>query len=190
MQRLLLALLVGTALQLAACATSQSVSPPPTLSETDIAAQYRLGSGDQVRVTVFSQASLSGEYLVDGTGFIALPLIGQVKAGEATSRELEQLIAGALTRGGYLVNPSVAVQVSQYRPYYILGEVTQPGAYPYTSGLTVRMAVAAARGFTYRANIKRVYIQRAGQRDERLYELAPSLLILPGDTVRIPERLF
>lgn len=184
-----LCLVIWIGLLCAACSTEQ-LWRAPEISVADIALQYKLGAGDQVRVTVFNQANLSGDFAVDGSGSIAMPLLGPITAGGTTARELEQSIADALTRGGYLVNPSVVVQVTQYRPYFILGEVSSPGSYPYTSSLTVRNAVAAARGYTYRANTKRVYIQRAGEKIERLYELTPSTAVLPGDTVRIPERLF
>ncbi|MET0660061.1 MAG: polysaccharide biosynthesis/export family protein [Steroidobacteraceae bacterium] len=175
---------------LTACASTTPISPARQISRETIAVQYRLGSADQVRVTVFNQTNLSGDFTVDGSGFIAMPLIGPVSAGEKTARELETMIAASLSKGGYLVNPSVAVQVILFRPYYILGEVAQPGSYPYTVGLTVRNAVATARGFSYRANVKRVYIQGAGEAKEQLYELTPSTAVLPGDTIRIPERLF
>ena len=177
-------------LVLAACSSAPIAPDGPRLSPSDFAAQYRFGASDQIRITVFNQPNLSGEFTVDGTGFIALPLSGPVKAGDATARELEKAVADILTRGAFLVNPSVAVQVIQYRPYYILGEVAQPGSYPYTTSLTVRNAVAAARGFTYRANTRRVFIQRAGESNEKLYELTPSTMVMPGDTIRIPERLF
>jgi polysaccharide export outer membrane protein len=167
----------------------QPVSVAPDTSSPQ-AAEYRLGPGDQIRITVFNMPELSGEFIVDGGGFIALPLVGPVESGDKTAREVEQRIAAELTRGGYLVDPRVAVQVTQFRPYYILGEVGSSGAYPYTPGLTVRNAVAAAGGFTYRANTRRVYIQRAGDSYERLYELKPSTAVMPGDTIRIPERFF
>jgi polysaccharide export outer membrane protein len=173
-----------------ACSSAPVAPETPKLSPSDFASQYRLGASDQIRITVFNQPNLSGEFVVDGTGFIALPLSGPIKAGDKTVREIEKLVAETLNRGGFLVNPSVAVQVIQYRPYYILGEVAQPGAYPYTTGLTVRNAVAAARGFTYRANTRRVYIQSAGDSKEELYELTPGTMVWPGDTIRIPERLF
>jgi polysaccharide export outer membrane protein len=188
--RLFLAVVVPIVLMLGLTACGmQPVSAPPR-ALLDIAGQYRLGPSDQVRITVFNQPNLSGEFAVDGAGLIALPLLGPVEAGNATPRELEQAIADGLTRSGYLVNPSVAVQVSQFRPYYILGEVGAPGAYPYSAGLTVRNAVAAAQGFTYRANTRRVYIQRAGENIERLYDLTPAIAVMPGDTIRIPERFF
>jgi polysaccharide export outer membrane protein len=187
--KLVLLATIALAFSLSACYMIQPVSVAPDTS-SPIAAEYRLGPGDQVRITVFNMPDLSGEFIVDGSGFIALPLLGPVESGDRTSRELEQLLAAELTRGGYLVDPRVAVQVSQFRPYYILGEVGSSGAYPYTPGLTVRNAVAAAGGFTYRANTRRVYIQRAGQTYERLYELRPSTAVMPGDTIRIPERFF
>lgn len=181
---------VGLFALLCACASTAPVSPARQISRENIAAQYRLGSGDQVRVTVFNQVNLSGDFTVDGSGFIAIPLLGPVNAAEKTARDLEALVAAGLTKSGYLINPSVAVQVTQFRPYYILGEISQPGSYAYTVGLTVRNAVATARGYTYRANTRRVYIQAAGDTKEQLYDLTPSTAVLPGDTIRIPERLF
>jgi polysaccharide export outer membrane protein len=172
----------------AACG-SQPVRVGPQ-AVTDTGADYHLGSGDQVHVNVFNQANLSGDFAIDGGGFIALPLLGPLDAGGKTPRELEEFIAGELSRGGFLVDPKVAIQVTQFRPYYILGEVSSPGAYPYTTGLTVRNAVATAKGFTYRANSRRVFIQHAGETEEFLYELTPSTPVRPGDTVRIPERHF
>jgi polysaccharide export outer membrane protein len=179
---------IAIATGIGACA-SQPITPAPPPS-IDTAADYELGPGDQLRVNVFNQTNLSGDVVVDGGGFIAMPLLGPLEARNKTPRELEQSIAQELMRGGYLVDPRVAVQVVQFRPYYILGEIASPGAYPYSTGLTVRNAVAAARGFTYRANTRRVYIQHAGDGEELLYELTPATPVRPGDTLRIPERLF
>ena len=90
----------------------------------------------------------------------------------------------------YIRRPIVSVEVANYRPFYILGEVANPGTYPYSARLTVQNAVATAGGFSYRANRRRVYIRHAGQTAERLYELTSNTPVLPGDTVRVPERLF
>ncbi|MFC7334940.1 polysaccharide biosynthesis/export family protein [Rhodocista pekingensis] len=152
------------------------------------AAEYRLGSGDKLRVAVFAEPDLSGEFEVEGAGIISLPLIGQLKAGGLTPRELERAIADKLA-DGYLVNPRVSVEVMNYRPFFILGEVNSPGSYAYVNGMTVLNAVALAGGYTYRARKDRIVILRGGRsNDEELASEATE--VLPGDIIRIPERLF
>jgi polysaccharide biosynthesis/export protein len=183
-------LLLSLALTLQLCACQSVASPGPEMSAAEIAAKYRLGPGDHIRLTVFNQPSLSTDFTVDGSGYLSLPLIGPQKAEDQTTRQLEQSLAQELVRRGFLVNPSVAIQVIDFRPYYILGEINSPGSYPYILNLTVTKAVAAAKGYTYRANTHRVYIQRSGENLEKLYELTPGTAVLPGDTIRIPERLF
>ena len=173
-------------LALSACGYSR----PLESAAAKPAGPYRLASGEQVRITIFNQSNLSGEFPIDGAGYIAFPLVGLIEAGNKTPNELAKLLADELTQRGYLVNPSIAVQVTQFRPYYILGEVGAPGSYPYSLDMTGMKAVAAARGFTYRANTKRVYVQRAGESEEHLYELTPAMTVQPGDTIRIPERFF
>ena len=152
-------------------------------------AEYRLGSGDQIRLIVFDQGNLSGDFLVDGAGTVSLPLIGGVEAGGKTSGQLEQAIAARL-RGAYLVDPRVSVQVILFRPYYILGEINRPGEYPSAVGLTVLNAVATAGGFTYRAKRHRVYIRHANDSTEKQFKLNGETRVMPGDTIRIPERFF
>lgn len=150
---------------------------------------YRLGSGDQLRVTVFGQPDLTGEFDVDGTGVISMPLIGEVVVKDLSVREVEALIAGMLA-DGYIRDPRVSAEVTNYRPFYILGEVNQPGEYPYTSGLTVVNAVAAAGGYTYRANQRVVFIKALEEVSEVTYPLDTTIHVQPGDTIRIGERLF
>jgi len=182
MIRLLNILLALSALLLSsASATAQDATAP--------GAEYRLGSGDQVRVLVFDEPSLSGEFVVDGAGRVSVPLIGDVTAGGLTLREFENAVEDAF-RDGYLRDPRVSAQVLNYRPYYILGEVTASGEYPYTDGLTVLNAVATAGGFTYRARRNVVFIKRAGEEEFVQMELSASTLVQPGDTIRIAERFF
>jgi polysaccharide export outer membrane protein len=159
------------------------------LSSPDDLAEYRLGAGDKLRVTVFGETALSGEFLVSGTGKISLPLIGDVQAAGVTVPAFQEQVQRAL-RDGYLKDPRVSAEVLNYRPFYILGEVEKPGEYPFTNNLTVLNAVATAGGFTYRANKGRVYIKRNGNVDERQETLSPAVKVLPGDTIRIGERLF
>ena len=150
---------------------------------------YRLGSGDRIVVTVFGHEDLSGEFELDGEGRIALPLVGEVQLGERRLREAEALIASRLTPD-YLVNPRVSIQVANYRPFYILGEVKQPGSYAYVNGLSVVQAVAIAGGYTYRARQSRVSIQRARDPERQQQPAGPDTVVLPGDIVNVPERYF
>lgn len=150
---------------------------------------YKLGAGDQVRITVFNHVDLSGEFEVDGSGTIALPLIGQVQAIDLTTRELEVRLTERYS-DGFLKEPRVNAEVMTYRPFYILGEVSTPGEYPYTSGLSVINAVAAAGGFSYRANKKIVYIKTAEGTQEIKYPLDAATMVQPGDTIRVDERIF
>ncbi|MCG8441392.1 MAG: polysaccharide export protein [Caulobacterales bacterium] len=151
--------------------------------------QYRLGPGDRLSISVFGQEDLGGEFAVDNTNMVQMPLIGPVLAGGATTTELQARIEERL-RDGYLANPRVGVEMLNFRPFYILGEVTKPGNYDYVGGLTVVNAVAMAEGFTYRADTRRVFIKRAGESMERAYALTAVTPVLPGDTIRIPDRRF
>jgi polysaccharide export outer membrane protein len=151
---------------------------------------YRLGAGDKLRVIVFGEASLSGEFLVPGgAGTIAFPLIGDVRASGLSVSELQAELSDKL-RDGYLKDPRVSIEVLTYRPYYILGEVAKPGQYSYTNGLTVLNAVATANGFTYRANTHKVYIKRSNSTREVEFELKSTTMVEPGDTIRVAERFF
>ena len=150
---------------------------------------YRLGSGDKVGVTTFGEPSLSGAFEVDGDGMVAFPLIGGIKAGGLTAQAFGQAIEAAL-RDGFLKDPKVSVEVATYRPFYILGEVTRPGEYPYSNGLTMMNAVATASGFTYRADIHHVYVKQIGDPVERKLVLTPATPVEPGETIRIRERYF
>ena len=150
---------------------------------------YRLDSGDKVRVTVFGERDLSGEFDVSGEGVISMPLIGAVSAQGRSLSELQEVIAEKL-RDGYLKNPRVSADVLNYRPFYIVGEVEDPGSYPFVSGMTVLNAVALGGGFTYRADEEDIYIIR-GTDATRTPELAtPDTVVLPGDIVRVEERFF
>lgn len=188
-----LILLIGAlSLLLAACgstgATAGAREAEPN-AVAQVSTAYALGSSDRLRVTVFGHPDLSGEFEVDGTGSISLPLIGQKKAEGLSTSMLEQSITATLAEG-YVLNPRVSVEVINYRPYYILGEVGRPGEYPFTNGLTVQNAVAAAGGFSYRANQKVVLIKSMDSDREILYDLTPNTVVKPGDTLRIKERIF
>jgi len=182
-----LALVAACCVGLAGCGTGPVSGPNPR--PVSAAPAYKLGAGDKLRITTFDEPSLTGEFTVGDGGVLPFPLLGQVQAGGLTVAELRQSLASALSQG-YLKDPRVSVEVLNYRPYYILGEVSKPGEYPYADGLTVLNAVAAASGFTYRANTKRVYIKPAGGDRELSVPLTATVPVQPGDTVRIGERYF
>lgn len=150
---------------------------------------YRLGAGDKLRVTVFDEPDLSGEFELDGSGTFPVPLIGAVAALGQSPRALEAKLESMLG-DGWLVSPRVSVEVLSYRPFYIIGEVNQPGAYPYRAGLTVLNAAALAGGFTYRADEDDIEINRGPEGARGRLEAAVHTTVLPGDVIRIEERLF
>jgi protein involved in polysaccharide export with SLBB domain len=150
---------------------------------------YRLGVADKVRMIVFNEPTLTGEYLVNSNGDLAVPLIGDVKAAGRTTRDLQADIENRF-RAGYLRDPHVSIEVLTFRPFFILGEVQKPGQYPFSTGLTVLNAVATAQGFTYRADMHHVYIRSAGEPGEHKYRLTSTTPVQPGDTIRIGERYF
>jgi polysaccharide export outer membrane protein len=170
-------------------AHAQAGAEPAPVTGAAQAMDYLLGPGDKVRVTVYGEESLSGEFFVAGSGLMSLPLIGEIKVGGMTVGQFQTAVQDKL-KDGYLKDPRVSAEVLTFRPFYILGEVEKPGTYPYTSGLTVLNAVATAGGFTYRADKKSVYIKRTGDTSEVKGELKPSTLVAPGDTIRIGERFF
>jgi len=153
---------------------------------------YRLDAGDRLRITTFGEPDLSGEFAVDSSGYIAMPLIGSVFAKGLTIRALEAAIVQELMKG-YLRQPQVSAEVLNYRPFYILGEVNDPGDYPYRAGLTVLEAVSIGGGFTYRANERRITIERnvgSSRSKAQTIRAAKDTIVLPGDVIRISERFF
>lgn len=196
MFRVIWATLTGVflAVVLASCAQGVLASGEPEGVQDDaevsrLIEEYRLGVADRVRVNVFGEEALTGEFLVGGNGKISLPLIGETQASGLTISEFQNEVATAL-RDGFITEPRVSAEVLNYRPFYILGEVNSPGTYPYTNSLTVLNAVATAGGFTYRADNRRVFIKRADADAEVSYPLTTSTRVAPGDTIRIRERLF
>jgi len=150
---------------------------------------YRLGTGDKMKVTVYGEDDLSGEFLVDASGQVQLPLIGQVPAAGLSVHEFVTQLTSVLG-SKYLKDPKVSVEIENYRPFYIIGEVNKPGEYPYEHDLNVLGAVALAGGYTYRADDSNVYIRRSGVPKESTLPINGDTKIYPGDVVRIAERIF
>ena len=151
---------------------------------------YRLGTGDEIKVTVFDEPQLSGPFTVDGLGAITMNLAGQIEVKNLTLPEAQAAIEAKYRDGKILKNPRVTAEMVKGRPYYILGEVNKVGEYPFTSGLNVMNAITAAGGFTYRANQRIVMITSAADGIEREVQLTPTTPVHPGDRIRIKERLF
>jgi polysaccharide export outer membrane protein len=150
---------------------------------------YALASGDRLRVIVFGQDNLSNVYAVDGSGRIALPLVGSVEAIGRTTSQLERQIETRL-RAGYLREPKVTVEVDSYRPFFVLGEVTNSGQFPYVNGMTVQTAVAIAGGFTARGQRHYAEISRMVAGQPVTGTVPITYPVRPGDTIIVKERWF
>jgi polysaccharide export outer membrane protein len=179
---------LAVALLVSGCAASLTEVEQQSLAAAAVAAP-QLQRGDKIRVNVFGEDKLSGDYEVDQSGQISLPLVGTIQAVGLTQTELEQALAKKF-RSEYLRNPKVTVTIATLRPFYMMGEVTRPGEYPYKSGLNVLSAMAIAGGPTYRASRSTVQIQRSGESNLREYPISASVPILPGDVIKVPERYF
>jgi len=178
-------ILLTLMLFLAGCAGGAT---SPELQQTNLN-YYLLDSGDRLRVTVFGQANLTGEFAVDGSGLVALPLIEPIQARGQTTQMFAQHLEAVL-RQTILRNPSVSVEIAQYRPFFILGEVNQPGQYAYVSGMTVKTAAAIAGGFTYRARTSDVAITRRVGPQTIEGTASVDSPVMPSDTIQVGERMF
>jgi polysaccharide export outer membrane protein len=152
-------------------------------------ASYHLDAGDRLRVVVYGQEGLTNTYAIDAGGSITMPLIGSVAARGRTPAGLAAAIAARL-RGGFIRDPSVAVEIEAYRPFFILGEVAAPGQYPYVPNMTVESAVAIAGGFSPRARRDRVTVTHTDAAGTGRYVVPPGTSLSPGDTVLVGERWF
>ena len=150
----------------------------------------KLGPNDRLRITVFGQPTLTGEYTLDGNGDLAFPLIGNVPANGSTTSELQQKIAAKLSPD-YMVNPNVSAEIVNRRPFYVIGEVQKPGNYPYVTDMTAVNAIAMAGGFTRRARKNDFYIRRLDKDGKMVrIEANAGTVLQAGDTLEVRERLF
>jgi polysaccharide biosynthesis/export protein VpsN len=157
---------------------------------TFVAAAYKLGIGDEISVSVFGEPELSRSFVVNDSGAIMYPLIGEIKVMAQRTAEVENLIVAKL-KAGYLINPKVSVSVSKYRPFYVSGQVKIAGAYPFEPGLTVRQAVSKAGGLTERASQRKMFIVPEGKNGKKNgRKVTMDDAILPGDTLTVEESFF
>jgi polysaccharide export outer membrane protein len=163
------------------------VAVPAVLEEAEV--PYALDTGDRLRIVVFGQEGLTNSYVVDAQGNLSMPLIGTIAARARTTEELSRLIADRL-RGGFIREPHVSIEVEIYRPFFILGEVTAPGQYPYVPHMTIETAVAIAGGFTPRAYRWDISLDRPAAGGVVRRSVPPLTRLKPGDTIIIKERWF
>jgi len=166
-------------------ASASAAAPASAASET----VYTLGVGDKLRIVVFGQDGISNTYIVDAAGKVNMPLIGAVPARGLTNQQLSDAVAARLKQG-YVREPHVTVEVETYRPFFILGEVTTPGQYPYVVNMTAETAVAIAGGFAPRAFKKTVELTRKNGGQQTRSEVPLDYLVRPGDTIVVKERWF
>jgi len=180
---LLFVLSLGNPVQAQDAATGNTAAPA-TQSSSD----YVLGTGDKLKIIVFGEDTLSGDFEVSSTGTVSMPLVGEIHAAGKTIAQFQSALTNQLA-SGYLRDPRVSVQVGNYRPFFILGEVFKPGSYTYVNGMTVVTAVAMAGGYTYRADEKGILLKRGGT-DAKEAPVKEEDAVQPGDVIRVPERFF
>ncbi len=168
-----------------------SVTPMPSrlAGKSGLDRVFRLGTGDRLKVTVFGEEELSSDVEIDASGNVTLPLVGPIAAKGQTLEQFSAKLRDTLNKG-YLKNPKIGVQVINYRPFYVQGEVRQGGEFAYKLGLKVADAVALAGGYSYRADQSFIRLRREGDPEERAVALDGELAVLPGDNILIPERFF
>ncbi|WP_109355619.1 polysaccharide biosynthesis/export family protein [Sphingorhabdus sp. EL138] len=181
-------IIIVAPLLVAGC-TSSGAFPVETAEQPDIDVSYPLRAGETIQVVTYGEETLTGEFNIGANGVLSFPLVGDIKAAGLTPAALGKSIAAALA-DGYVLNPQVNVEVKNYRPIYILGEVNKPGEYPYVPDMTILAAIAKADGFTYRAQQKQIFLKRSDQPREVKIRLGSNTRIYPGDTIRIAERFF
>ena len=150
---------------------------------------YRVGSGDKLAIRVAGEPDLTGEFPVDASGAISMPYVQSITVAGMTTPQIEQLVTTKL-RGGYLRNPQVSVQATSLRPFYILGEVTTAGAYPYQPGMTIQNAIAIAAGYGARADKGEVLITRRNANGTATFKVPVTTQVYPGDIISVRERWF
>lgn len=165
--------------------------PSLLFAEDDVAdlKQYLLGTGDMVRIQVYNEKDLYLEARVSDTGTISYPFLGELKAKGMSLTKLEALITSRL-KGDYLINPKVSIDMIEYRPFYVNGEVEDAGGFPYQPGLTVRKAIAIAGGFKERASKDSIYVIHEDSMTSEPINITLDSAVLPGDIITIEQSFF
>lgn len=185
------ALIMSACLIGSGCGTTNLPVYSAAEANSEIAEGYSVDAGDQIKVTVFDEETLSGEFEVGSGGTLAMPLIEPLIIKDMAPNAVAKLIEAELAEGGFVLYPRVAVEILEHRSFFILGEVNVPGEYPHNGELTLEQAVAKAGGFTPRAEKKSVVVKRQVWTGSRVIRLGPtSLKVAPGDTITVRESFF
>lgn len=160
----------------------------PAVDDTS-RADYVLGTGDKVRIIVYGEDDLGGTFQIDAKGFVQLPLVGSILAAGGTADDLGARYGSALS-DGYVLTPRINVEVLQYRPFYVIGEVNKPGQYDYVNDISVPNAIALAGGYTVKAVNSWIYVRHAREKEERRVAADETTKIEPGDVLRVPNTAF
>lgn len=187
----LVAATISVALLASACSSPDIMDGPQFVSsqgEKAVQRVYRLGIGDKLKITVYGEDNLSGPFEVNALGQLSMPLIGEMPARGLSLQELRDNLTRKLS-DGYLKNPKVSVEMLNYRPIYVHGEVKNGGEFAFKNGASLRDVVAMAGGYTYRADQTYLYIGREGEPDVAV-RMPADVPVLPGDNIRVPERFF
>lgn len=184
MRRVMTAFLFAIAIAIGGCAAR-----PNGYADFKADEPYTLASGDRVRIIVFGQDAISNTYNVNSTGNISLPLVGAIRAQGLTTQALERSVTEKL-KNGFIRDPKVSIEVDAYRPFFVLGEVTTAGQFPYISGMTAETAIAVAGGYTPRANKYEVDLTRVVNGHPVTASVPVDQPIKPGDTIFVRERFF
>jgi polysaccharide export outer membrane protein len=172
---------------LAGCASTAPLLTPDMAGQVET---YRLSAGDRLRITTFNEPNLTGEFAVTGDGNLSFPLIGNVPVSGKSISEVQALLTSRLA-GRYLNDPRITAEVTNYRPFYVLGEVGRPGQYPFAVGLSLPQAIAIAGGYSYRANQKVLFVKRGDNPAEQRVDVTKNTVyVRPGDVIRVGERYF
>ena len=160
-----------------------------SVSGAQDAKDYVLAPGDQLTISVFGEPDLSVAFTLGDNGLLNYPFLGEIRIAGKTTSELEKHLANGL-RGDYLINPEVTVSITQYRPFYLNGEVKNPGGYPYQPGLTLEKALALAGGLTARAARNKILVKRSGDASDMTEDIDMSDPVGAGDVITVPQSFF
>jgi len=180
--------MVSLAAVVACLITLDGIAQEP-VSEDAFGKDYTLGPGDQILIDVFGEENLSMDFMLNDTGILNYPFLGEIKVEGKSVIELERYITVGL-KGAFLVDPDVTISVKEYRPFYLNGEVARPGGIPYQPGLTMERAISLGGGFTPRAAKTKVKVLRAADPNAKAQSIMSNDPVYPGDVITVPERFF